>query len=416
MRNPRMNARSLILVTLFVALAGCESATAPEPEPEPALPELPAPTFSGLSAGAHHTCALHQDGRVFCWGRSLRGALGNDSLLVSLHAVQVTVSDPVTTLASGHDHVCVITGRGRAECWGSGAEGALGSGTAANRFSPTPVETPGRFLTTLAGGGAHTCAISLVEDGVPLGSSVGSTLPNLVCWGRGEEGQLAQSSTRVALTPTPVNRPIRGARVSLGQRHSCAIDHEGVLQCWGWNVYGQLGFGVTFNFDAPAPIVSSERFQAVAAGDEYTCAIDTSGQGWCWGRGDSGQLGTGAQTSHTLPQRVAGGLTFSALSASVEHTCGVTADGQAYCWGNNRFGQLGIGTEGGVYPTPQRVGGEASTLRFRAVTTGFLHSCGLTTEGTAFCWGYGGFGQLGTGTTLSFSTPTPLYLEGRIDP
>jgi alpha-tubulin suppressor-like RCC1 family protein len=394
-------------------LVGCESATEPV---DVTVQPTPAPTFAELAAGAHHTCALHQDGRVFCWGRSLKGALGQDSLLVSLHAIQVAVADPVTSLTSGYDHVCVITGFGRAECWGSGGEGALGTGALSSRFAPSRVETPGRFLTGISGGGAHTCAINVWEEGVALGSTPGSTPPNLLCWGRGVEGQLGLQSTPALATPTPVNRPFLFSTASLGQRHSCAINNEGVLHCWGWNFFGQLGFGVTFNFDAPAPIVSDERFLSVAAGDEYTCAVDRAGGAWCWGRGDSGQLGHGALTNHTLPQRVRGGHVFLSLSASLEHTCGVTASGEAYCWGSNRFGRLGIGTEGGVYPEPQRVGGAASTLRFRSVTTGFLHSCGLLEDRSAVCWGYGAFGQLGTGTTLSFSSPMPLYLEGRIDP
>jgi alpha-tubulin suppressor-like RCC1 family protein len=57
-----------------------------------------------------------------------------------------------------------------------------------------------------------------------------------------------------------------------------------------------------------------------------------------------GQLGDGTTTDRTSPVPVLGGLTFARVSAGNGHTCGVTTDGVAYCWGNNNYGQLGNGT------------------------------------------------------------------------
>jgi alpha-tubulin suppressor-like RCC1 family protein len=48
----------------------------------------------------------------------------------------------------------------------------------------------------------------------------------------------------------------------------------------------------------------------------------------------------------TTPMPVSGGLQFQAVSSSTESysTCGLTTAGEAYCWGYNANGQLGDGT------------------------------------------------------------------------
>jgi alpha-tubulin suppressor-like RCC1 family protein len=46
---------------------------------------------------------------------------------------------------------------------------------------------------------------------------------------------------------------------------------------------------------------------------------------------------------------VVGSLSFSSLSAGSQHTCGITTTGIAYCWGWNNLGQLGDGSRSGIY-------------------------------------------------------------------
>jgi alpha-tubulin suppressor-like RCC1 family protein len=94
-------------------------------------------------------------------------------------------------------------------------------------------------------------------------------------------------------------------------------------------------------------------------------------------------------------------LVFRQISAGDRHTCGVTTDNRAYCWGSDSTGQLGDGgTTNRGRPTLV-----AGGLRFLEVYAGGGHSCGITTTNRAYCWGNNAWGQLGDGTTTERHQP-----------
>ena len=70
-----------------------------------------------------------------------------------------------------------------------------------------------------------------------------------------------------------------------------------------------------------------------------------------------------------------------------------------------RYGVLGTGPAGTNSFTPARVAGGHT---WRNVSAGFSHTCGITTVGDAYCWGYGAMGQLGNGSIADQSTPQPV--------
>src|SRR5262245_33528827 len=110
--------------------------------------------------------------------------------------------------------------------------------------------------------------------------------------------------------------------------------------------------------------VGESNWTEVTVGRDHTCATKTGGVAYCWGSNQFGQLGT--QRSDTLcgpkantyacilsPTRVETTLRFRSLSAGSMHTCGITDAGEAYCWGANTSNQLGDLSRGG--PTPVRI-------------------------------------------------------------
>lgn len=90
-------------------------------------------------------------------------------------------------------------------------------------------------------------------------------------------------------------------------------------------------------------------------------------------------------------------VVWTQVVAGTFHTCGLASDGSAYCWGRNRGGQLGDGTGGEVGDQSQVPVQVANGHVFTSLIAGANHTCGVTTEGDGYCWGSNWAGQVGNG-------------------
>jgi alpha-tubulin suppressor-like RCC1 family protein len=146
--------------------------------------------------------------------------------------------------------------------------------------------------------------------------------------------------------------------------------------------------------------VGPGQFVGVSAGRYHACAIDTVGRGWCWGDNTFGQSASTTETCPTcvvVPGPIVSSLRFSVISAGSMHTCGLVSDGDAYCWGDNTAGQLGTtttdvcGGNGTCSATPVAVNGG---FKFKAITAGAYGTCAITVSDVLKCWGYQGFSNI----------------------
>ena len=89
------------------------------------------------------------------------------------------------------------------------------------------------------------------------------------------------------------------------------------------------------------------------------------------------------------------------------HTCAITDNGEAKCWGRNDQGQVGnFGTAD--QPTPQSIPlGSRTAVQ---VSSGYYHTCVVLDNGELKCWGSNSAGQLGLGTTTNHFTPQTVNL------
>jgi alpha-tubulin suppressor-like RCC1 family protein len=127
-----------------------------------------------------------------------------------------------------------------------------------------------------------------------------------------------------------------------------------------------------------------------------------------------GQLGSGAQNT---PQTTMTALaltgtpapTWRTVAAGGFHTLAIRSDGTLWAWGLNTNGQLGLGSSAGPYRTvPTKVGVAVDWLAIAAGESHSLALGGTPTVQSIFSWGQNTAGQLGSGNTLSRSTPTKL--------
>lgn len=196
--------------------------------------------------------------------------------------------------------------------------------------------------------------------------------------------------------------------ITAGGSHTCALTAAGGVKCWGRNHSGQLGDGTVTDRWTPVNVNGiGSAIQAITAGQSHTCALTMDGRIKCWGRNDWGQLGDSPSLQLSLTpldvRRL--GNNGQAVGAGGIHTCALTKDNGAKCWGGNSFGQLGDGTNTKRW-TPLDVTSLSSGVQTIAV--GFDHSCAVTTVGGVKCWGSNNFGRLGDGTTTNRWTPVDV--------
>ena len=109
-------------------------------------------------------------------------------------------------------------------------------------------------------------------------------------------------------------------------------------------------------------------YVSIAAGGYHTCALTEDGRAFCWGLARHGQTGVGLtgtlelcgdvpEACSTVPREVSGDVRFRVLSGGGAHTCGIALDSQAYCWGAGAVGQLGDGAAQGSFSPVLVVGG-----------------------------------------------------------
>jgi alpha-tubulin suppressor-like RCC1 family protein len=374
--------------------------------PDGAAPELASACLapvtscvSQLAVGSSHSCALRTDGTVWCWGSSDAGQVGvTGDRAEPTQVQQLPNGHAAMQIAAGENFTCALMDDGTVWCWGDNGSLQLGV------CMPTPPETSARPLeamvytnptspvcgvgvplhaTQISVGGQHVCALGTDEA--------------LYCWGENQVGshggQSGQNPAMLDDVPGPMKVAFDGAvQVQVGDEYSCVVKDEHSVWCFGANTLGELGIGDMTDSFVPANVVGLGDAETLVADDETACVQTRDGGLWCWGNGASGLLGTDLSHNVLSPIRI-GSATAAFGGGTSETICVGQNNGVLECFGANDSGQAGIDGAADI-TTPSAI----PLITVTMASLGADHSCAVTSDGAIWCWGDNTHGQLGTGT------------------
>lgn len=191
-----------------------------------------------------------------------------------------------------------------------------------------------------------------------------------------------------------------------------SIIQQPYVNIWsfGTNTSGQLGNGSIITSNLPITVLTSftDWIQA-SAGQAHSLGLRSDGTAWAWGTNTDGRLGDGSLTAKSSPVSVVGGFTnWIQLSAGGFHSLGIRANGTAWSWGLGTDGRLGTNSIASASSPVSVVGGFTDWVQ---VSAGGAFSLGVRANGTAWAWGVNGGSQLGNGVTTTPSS-SPVSVVG----
>ncbi len=304
-----------------------------------------------------NTCALSEDGKVFCWGKSF-----NDL------PTQVTgFSGPIASIHAGRDQSCVILETAGIECFHHARD---------THPSAVPGLT-GKFHQMVLGGGvscaadlagALTCwsgeldGFSMVPefDALPV-EGIAEPIAELFHAPCGwtpdtcsevdallKNGTLVNIKLQYESPPTGQMAPVRIIGTAL------PIEGYADLQAATSSIDGRCGLfesqgETTLNCTSglSSPLVMGSVNASVAAFHSFKCAAALgSTDVRCWGFAGGSSDSPGEGFNYGATPVAINGITgqLSKLGVGARHACAINEAGDLFCWGRNDLGQLGIGT------------------------------------------------------------------------
>lgn len=188
----------------------------------------------------------------------------------------------------------------------------------------------------------------------------------LCCKSRHDDASSVPAKTAPVMTPTvtaTTNKADAAARTSVvrapatppgpavldaGGNSTCLVV-GGHVKCWGDLGHGNGKVTTVADIDSAIGVAVGQATE----GDAFACALLKNGSVVCWGTQNDMTLPDGNRSNSHVPAPVRGINSAKAIAAGVNHVCALLESGELSCWGNNKYGQLGTCTgKSSTTPSP----------------------------------------------------------------
>ena len=234
-----------------------------------------------VSAGMSHTLVCTGTGRVYAFGASRHGQVGNGreantSLPVELghghpNGDPHIANERIISVDCGYEHSAAVSSRGVLYTWGKNVNGCLGHGSEVLGEGTWEPNVRSRCMPAAVKAFLHNEQDIASQDNSAASSS--------------QSRHRAGSKSMNVSTLTSLNIVrIQVQQVSCGSEHTLCVDKAGSMWSWGCGAYGALGHGDTVTLHAPKKLnrikSSIKIYDAMVTNNKWeeavACAKDPS--------------------------------------------------------------------------------------------------------------------------------------------